>query len=273
MRLSLLLSETTISSKDTTLVISCTVLYAIIRVLINNLVLTRFTFLVPNKDQKVKFIHRSFDFLHYVISTILGFVALATRPYFQCWFNILHCVEYLGQTGDVFTCNVLEKMYFIYFFAYYLSDILWLHTNHDIIVLSFHHFFCISLVVLSVAICRPVYCFALMLLNNFPDPFLYLGKIGGYMKKPKVSDNSLIIFSILYFYFRIFVGSMIIYTLFAYNNVNKQTKNVPLYYVACTMICLLYCIHAFWGFEILSIAYRSLILKSVPISDENSNDS
>ncbi|EAX91958.1 longevity assurance protein, putative [Trichomonas vaginalis G3] len=265
-----LTQETTIESKDILLIVISSCIYAVCRTMINRLVLRPLTAFVPVEKQKVKFINRGFDFLHYCVSTILGTLAFSTRPYAHCWFYILDCKQYLGQTGNAFQCSVLEKIYYIYFASYYVSDILWIRTTNDVVMLIFHHFFTLSLIFSCVIVARPVYGLCLMLLHDWGDTFLYLGKVLIYLGKPGYADYSLYFFGILFFWLRIFGVASILYTLYAYNSENKQTLHPYLYYCADAMLAFLYCLHLIWGWDIL-LAVRRVFNKSIEAHDTRSD--
>lgn len=266
-----LYAETTLQAKDILLILFCSCIYAIGRTTINRLILTPLSAFVPVEKQKIKFVHRGFDFLHYFISTVLGTLAFMTRPYAHCWAYILDCKEYLGQTGNVFTCSVLEKIYYVYFTSYYVSDVLWIKTTNDVKMLIFHHFFTLSLIFSCVIVARPVYGLSLMLLHDYGDTFLYFGKVCIYFGKKSIADVSLFIFAALFFWLRIFGVASIIYTLYAYDKINVQTKLPYLYYYACSMLCFLYCLHLIWGFDILRALFKVLITKSTNPHDTRSD--
>ena len=252
-----LASETTIEAKDILLIILCSIIYGCCRVLINRLILRPLSKLA-NESKREKFVNRGFDLLHYCASTIIGTLAFSQRPYFHCPFYMLDCAEYVQQTGDVFKCSILEKIYYIYFASYYFSDICWIHTSGDIKMLIFHHCFTITLITSCVIVARPVFGLSIMLLHDYGDSFLYLGKIATYLGKKKLADVSLVIFAVLFFWLRLFGCASIIYIIVTNNTKYPQTHHVGLYYFADLTFCFLYCCHIIWGIDIIRAVVKVL---------------
>jgi hypothetical protein len=263
-----LASETTIQAKDILLIIICSVIFGIFRVIINRLILRPLS-VFANKNKREKFVNRGFDLIHYWISTILGTLAFSQRPYFHCPFYMLDCAEYVRQTGEFFTCSVLEKIYYIYFASYYFSDIFWVHTSGDTKILIFHHICTIILIATCVIVARPVFGLSIMLLHDYGDAFLYLGKVATYIGKKTLADISLVIFAILFFWLRLFGCASIIYIIVKINKIYPQTHHVGLYYFADITFCFLYCCHIVWGIDIIRAVIK--VFKGSNVHDTRSD--
>jgi len=263
-----LAQETTISVNDILLIVICSAIFALFRLLMNKLFLRPLSVFALPKMQK-KFVNRGFDTIHYILSATIGTLAFLQQPYAHCPFYILDCREWLGQSGDIFTCSIFEKIYYVYFASYYFSDVFWLHTCSDIKMLIFHHIFTISLIVTCVIVCRPVYGLSIMLFHDWVDVFLYSGKIATYLGKKFAADICLVIFGILFFYLRIFGCSSIVYTLIKDSVNHPQTVHQNVFYFGCGLFLLLITCHIIWGIDIVKALIR--VLKGEQIHDTRSD--
>lgn len=68
-----------------------------------------------------KFIHRTFDALHFLISATIGIVAMIHRPYGHCFAFAKNCEGYMHQEPGGFSLTVAEKVYHMVFYVYYTS--------------------------------------------------------------------------------------------------------------------------------------------------------
>ena len=125
----------------------------------------------------------------------------------------------------------------------------------DILVMTFHHFCTITLIVFSYYNHFDSIGSIVLYLHNFSDIFVYLGRSILYSKIPGIFKK---IFSICllssFVYCRLFVYGKLIYGYFIY--INWETfylKNA--FFVA--LICL-YILHCTWTYKLVRIAYNSI---------------
>lgn len=243
--------ETTIESSDIKFVLLTSVMFYMYRKFIETCFLKPLSVFVAEK-QRNKFIYRGFDAIHYITSTIIGLFAFSQRPYAHCPFYILDCVQYIGCNGETVVCSMFEKVYYYYFTAYYLSDIVYINTNKEKGILVFHHSVTLTLMYLSVIATRHVFMFCTMVLHDLVDVFLYIGKVASYLEIKKLSDIFLCIFAVSFFYLRIFVLGSFIYIYFT--EPITQTHHHLVYTIGKILFCGLYCCHIIWG---------SIIIKAI----------
>jgi hypothetical protein len=162
---SYLAQETTFSVQSFFSVLITSAVFAFFRILISRYFLKPLSRFVDFKNQQ-KFIHRGFDCIHYIVSTLIGTLALMQRPYARCPFYVNECEPYFAMTYPEFILTIFEKIYFMYFASYYLSDIFWIKTTKDIPILIFHHSVTISLIYVSFTTQRPLFGLATMLLHD-----------------------------------------------------------------------------------------------------------
>ena len=125
----------------------------------------------------------------------------------------------------------------------------------DILVMAFHHFCTITLIVFSYYNHFDSIGALILYLHNFTDIFVYLGRTILYTKAPGIIKK---IFSVCllssFIYTRLFVYGKIIYGYFAY--VNWETfylKNA--FEIA---LISLYILHCTWTYKLIRIAYNSI---------------
>lgn len=259
-------SETTIRPSDVKYLAIASCVFAIYRVVISNFLIKPFSLLVAEK-QRSKFVHRGFDAIHYITSTILGLLAMSQRPYAHCLFYYLDCGKFLGCSGTELICSVLEKVYYFYFTSYYISDLLWLKTNKEVFILLFHHTMTLSLLCLTITSFSSVVSMPLMLLHDCGDFFLYIGKVTSYLGIKKVSDAAFVLFAISFFYFRWFVCASLGYTII-HEDVRPKTNVTP-YLFGKWIFCGLFSCHVIWGYTIIKALIK--IFKGEPIRDTRSD--
>lgn len=259
---------TTISSSDLWIFPITLLLYSIFRLIVSNFFIKKYLYLVDEKN-KNKFLHRGFDSIHYILSTIIGTLAFLQRPYAHCPFYYLDCGKFSECTGDFLICSTFEKIYFIFFASYYMSDVFWIKTENEIIILIFHHFVTIGMIICCVIVARPVAGLSIMLLHDWGDIFLYSGKIANYLKLKKTANVLLILFALSFFYFRIFGCAAMIKVLFTEKL--EQPHHFKLYLFGRILFCGLYCCHIFWGYEIVHSLIKILKGKET-IRDTRSED-
>jgi len=258
--------ETTIDLSDLRYLFLFVLLFSLNRLFLSHFLIYPISKLVQNR-YRTQFIHRGFDCIHYVLSTIIGSMALLQRPYGKCAFYVFNCREFNLVSGDTMICSYFEKIYYFYFASYYFSDIFWLHTTKDFLVLLFHHLVSVSMIVICAVVCRPMIGLSIMLLHDWVDAFLYSGKIALYLQARSLSNVLMSIFAVLFFYLRIIQGAFILYILFTDNS--PQERFPKLYLFGKVLFCFLYVCHLVWGVQIVN-ALRG-IYKGEKIHDTRSD--
>lgn len=244
---------TTISLADVPLGVAVVCFYGLYRVLMTNLVLKRIAKIVRVKKE-IKFIHRSFDLIHYTTSALLGIMALSNRPYGHCFVWAKNCAPYFLQNENGFVLTVMEKIYFMIFTAYYIVDIFYIWTANERWMMITHHASTLSMIFFSIALRVPVIGLVIMLLHDVVDVPLYFGKILLYLGYENAKDVSLVIFAILCTWFR-----MINYPFVVYNTIMNEPFNLKvLYNITCDLLCVLMVCHIIWYYKIISVVVDAL---------------
>jgi hypothetical protein len=276
--LSFVTEDTTITSSDFPLIFGAAFAYYIYRrVLTKYLLEPLSTIVVKHRDDKkqsqhrYKFVHRSFDLIHYFTSWFFGVLAGYFLPYGRCPFYFRGCEIYSFQTKPCFVCSRLEKAYYCIFVAYYISDIAFVRTVTDVWLQGFHHAVCLCLEVLAVLAGRPVITFSCNLLHDSVDIFLYLGKILTYLGLKRAADITLLTFAGAYLWFRLINFGMVIYTFWCLD-VGKQEGHV-LAWNACKVLVfgLLFC-HVIWFYQIARVFMKMLFHGLKEVRDSRSDD-
>ncbi|KAI5518036.1 sphingosine N-acyltransferase protein [Trichomonas vaginalis G3] len=197
-----------------------------------------------------KFSNRCFDLLHYSSSAIIGLIAVLSRPYAKCMFWSYDCADFYMPTEEAFQVTVMEKIYVLIFFCYYIVDVAYIGANTGIALIAIHHVATLSLVFGSIILQAPVVCVIIMILHDVVDVPLYTGKICAYLGYIKIKDFTLVSFAILCTWFR-----MINYPLVAnaaWKNQYREGIIYPVLYrgVAYFLWVLFFC-HCCWFYDIL----------------------
>jgi hypothetical protein len=196
-----------------------------------------------------KFVHRSFDALHYLVCATIGVLALAPREYGHCFAYAKNCRGLMYQNPEGFILTVAEKSYFLLFFAYYAVDLAFLGTASDRLMMVIHHIVTLSEVGACVVLQSPVVALSIMLLHDITDVPLYVAKFFVYVRIPALATFFLALFAASVTYFRIVNYPIIVYIVAA---VGWGTKIHPvLYAFETSCLGLLYVLHLIWERKIL----------------------
>lgn len=260
-------SETTIGADDLIYAPFTIAAYAIYRLFLSQFFLKPLSLLI-NEKLRYKFIHRGFDLVHYVCSTILGTLAFSQRPYFHCPFYFLDCGKYIACTGPKVVCSHLEKIYFFFFASYYLSDVFWISTTKDIKMLIAHHFVTITMITGCALVARPVGGLSIMLLHDWVDIFLYSGKVMNYIGLKLISDILMLCFAASFIYLRLFGCLTILITICTQQL--EQPHHAKLYFIARCAFGGLYVCHCIWGYQIFC-ALKRIFFNKDSIHDTRSD--
>ena len=213
-----------------------------------------------------KFMNRSFDLIHYICSSILGFCAISSRPYSKCVYWCNECAEQFLPQETGFNVTLLEKVYFLFFMSYYIVDAFYINTASEFVIMVVHHITTLSLIALSVIQNLPVMCIAIMLLHDVVDLPLYTGKICLYLGFNNAKDIALVAFATLCFYFRDFNFPKITY-LGIKNGIEMGADK--LYFATMGLLIVLCCCHFVWSMKIVKAIIG--IFKGSGIKDTRSD--
>lgn len=268
---------TTLGPKDLPLFLGVCVVSGIVRLFLTYCVIGQIAKLINFKEEKIrfKFTHRGYDFVHFLFSTVTGFIAIWNRPYFHCFYYTFNCgAEFIQQAEpkDCVILSQLEKFYYLIFTAYYTVDIFFVWTNTtDKRILMVHHFTSITLILNSIYIRTQVIGVNVLLLHDIVDTPLYLGKVFTYLEFKIGQDISLLIFAATCTWFRIIcLPGVIVY---AWITVFKQNPDHFYCYLleASILLILMYC-HLYWFKDIIKAAIRVFKQGSSAIVDNRSDD-
>lgn len=213
-----------------------------------------------------KFVHRTFDMIHYVMGTIIGVLALTQRPYGKCFVYAANCKDFFWQNPNGFELTLFEKIYYMLFCAYYTVDIFFIYTASEPLVILIHHIVTLSEVLNCVVLQSPVVGLSIMLLHDITDTPLYVGKFFVYIGS-SLKDVSLVIFAISCTYFRIFNYPMIVWNVM---KVGFKTQIHPyIYYAETVALWILYGLHLMWEYKIFQNVVE--IVKGSQIHDNRSD--
>ncbi|OHT01197.1 longevity assurance protein [Tritrichomonas foetus] len=259
---------TTVSLADVPLYLELCVMYMAYRLVMVHIVLKSIAkaLKISPKLEK-KFIHRSFDMIHYVVGGLIGILALTQRPYGHCFYWAKDCKDLMWQNPEGFEVTILEKIYYFVFFVYYSTDIFFVGTTNQPFMLIIHHLVTLSEVANCVVLQSPVVGLSVMLLHDITDMPLYVGKVLLYCGSKVLKDYALVTFAILCTYFRIFNYPMIVYNVF---QVGWGTSIHPwIYYVEECFLVVLYMMHLIWEYKIFTNVVG--VIKGEAIHDNRSD--
>jgi hypothetical protein len=193
----------------------------------------------------MRFVHRSFDLIHYTVSLCLGLLALVGRPYHGCVYWARDCEVPLLPSAGAFVCTSLEKVYYMLFCAYYIVDIFFLWTTpNDVIAMTCHHATTVAMVLFAVALRLPGIGLSVMVLHDLVDVPLYLGKVAGYLGWRLTKNVGMLAFLFGCTWFRMVNFPLILYH--TWRNLPQVSHLVTLYIITSSLLALLFCIHVFW---------------------------
>jgi hypothetical protein len=263
--------STTLGIEDLPVFGGIVAVYAACRYVLTNAFLVRLGHLLRVK-RHAKFVHRSFDLFHYIVSTTLGALALWNRPYGHCVFWAGHCQSPLLPTPGACIVTVLEKMYYLYFCAYYIVDFMFIHTiPNDTFAVTCHHIATVAMIVFSVLLRVPVIGVVIMLLHDVVDVPLYIGKVSSYLGLLAMSESALLIFAVLCTWFRMINLPLIIW--YTALNLPKITYRVTLYKVTVGLEVVLMICHFWWFAKILKAVIGIFTTGTSEIRDNRSDGS
>ncbi|OHS94233.1 longevity assurance protein [Tritrichomonas foetus] len=239
---------TTLTTDDLPLFGSICAFYLVYRLAMSNLILKKIATFIKVKFP-AKFIHRSFDLIHYTSSALLGLYALSSRPYGHCAIWARDCVEDIKPMEECYMSEI-EKVYFMIFAAYYVVDVLFIYTSNDKVALILHHMSTLSMIFLCIYLKVQILGMIIMLLHDVVDVPLYLGKILTYLGYETGKDLSLVTFAILCTWFRMVNYPTVIFDAYL-NGVNCQMPHKNVYWFTWSLLLCLMGLHIYWFMKIL----------------------
>jgi hypothetical protein len=168
--------------------------------------------------------------------------------------------------------TLFEKMYYLWFCAYYVVDFLFIWTiPNDMFAVTCHHIATVAMIMFSVLLRVPVIGVVIMLLHDIVDVPLYIGKISSYLGLSKVSEPALLVFAVLCTWFRMINLPLIIW----YTAINTPviSHRVTLYKVTVTLEVVLMICHVWWFVKILKAAIGIFTIGTSEIRDNRSDGS
>ena len=221
----------------------------------------------PNIAEKNKYKRKlaiyGVKFFHYLIITIHSYFVYDHLDYFP--------KELFGH-GDMNNLYAKGIQNFSFFdrpkyfdfhyllnLAYTFADLLCVifvyDKQTDILVMIFHHFCTISLIVFSYYGHFDSIGCLILFLHNFSDIFVYLGRAFLYAKLPTILKQ-LITINLLFFfaYCRLYVYGLLIHGYFVY--FVWESYHIKLAYQI--LLCSLYILHCTWTYKLIKIVYNSV---------------
>jgi hypothetical protein len=239
---------TTIGFDDLPLFGAIVIAYGVYRYILSYFILAYIGRILCIK-QREKFIHRSFDLVHYSVSALLGCFAVLGRPYGHCVHWGLHCSDALAPTAGACVCTTMEKIYYMVFCAYYVVDVLYIWTvRNDMLAVSIHHAITVSMILLSVYVHVPAIGLVIMLLHDVVDVPLYLGKVFAYAGFSAGKEVALLLFASMCTWFRMINLPTIIWHAWTWIPESVFPK---LHTLTCVMLLVLMACHIHWFIKIV----------------------
>jgi hypothetical protein len=172
----------------------------------------------------------------------------------------------MRQNPDGFEVSILEKVYFMIFFAYYTVDLLFVWTSSEPALLLCHHIVTLSEVGACVVLQSPVVGLSVMLLHDITDVPLYIGKVLMYLRVQVLPQIMLATFAVSVTWFRIVNFPIVVWNVFV---VGRGTEIHPkLYHFETMCLVVLFGMHIFWEVKILRAVKNAL--KSNEVTDQRS---
>lgn len=242
-------SNTIISTADVpAFAIYCVSLFAF-RYIMTTYVLSKLGKMLKQK-RLMKFVHRSYDLMHYLTSAFIGLLALTQTPYGHCVYWAKECKDILMPTEDAFKCTLIEKIYYLSFAGYYVVDIFYIWTSSEIGMMIVHHIATLSMIFFAIILRVPAIGLSVMLLHDVVDVPLYLGKILLYLNFHQAKDMCLYAFALMCTYFRVTNYPILVYNIWM--NYKHITRLRPLYFFTATLLLVLYGLHLIWKYKIFT---------------------
>lgn len=239
----------------------------IYRFVMTKVVLQRVSKLLKPKFP-VKFVHRTFDLIHYACSAMLGILSLYGRPYRHCYYWAADCKELFKQAPACVMTDI-EKFYYMFFTAYYIVDLGYLWTATDPKMLIVHHGATLTMIGLSLILNVQVIGLCVMLLHDIVDVPLYIGKVCTYLGFTTVQDASLLIMAVLYTWLRMGNYPMIIFNGFS-NGFDEKPLHERIYWFEGVLLFVLMFCHIYWFSKIVKAAIRMVRVGKEAIVDNRS---
>ena len=202
-------------------------------------------------------------FLHYLILTIHSYFIYDKFDFFP-WELFGHGNMNNLYSKGVYSLCLFERpplfdFHYLVNLAYTFADlfcVVFIYDKQtDLLVMAFHHFCTIVLILFSYFNHFDSIGSIILYLHNFSDIFVYFGRTLLYIKSPGIIKK---IFSICllssFIYCRLFVYGKIIYGYFAFVNWETFYMNRAF---QIALICL-YILHCTWTYKLIRIAFDSI---------------
>jgi len=221
----------------------------------------------PNLVEKNKYKRKlsiyGIKFFHYLILTIHSYYIYDQLDFFPKELfghgNMNNMYSKGVHSFCFFERPYLFDFHYLLNFAYTFADlfcVVFIYDKQtDILVMTFHHFCTIVLILFSYYNHFDSIGCLILFLHNFSDIFVYLGRTFLYAKLPTILKQLItIILLIAFIYCRLYVYGKLIYGFFAYFNweafhINNAFK--------ITLVSM-YILHCTWTYKLIRIVYNSV---------------
>jgi hypothetical protein len=221
----------------------------------------------PNKAEKNKYKRKlaiyGLKFFHYLILTIHSYFIYDKFDFFPKELFGHGDMNNLYSKGVHSFCFFERPMYFdlhylanlAYTFADLFCVVFVYDKQTDILVMIFHHFCTIILIVFSYYNHFDSIGALILFLHNFSDIFVYLGRAFLYAKLPIILKKLITVSLLITFiYCRLYVYGRLIIGFFAYFNWESfHIKDA----FKITLVCM-YILHCTWTYRLIRIVYDSV---------------
>jgi hypothetical protein len=262
--------QTTLDLTDIWGFLAMAVVHLVYRHFLTKVALPKIAAIVRPKSE-MKFVHRLFDLIHYTASMLLGIIALSGQPYWACfaWTNSCSSFWLPNPTDCVVSC--IEKIYYMNFCAYYIVDLLFVWTTpSDMAVMTIHHFVTIAMIVMALGLHVPVLGLVIMLLHDVVDVPLYTGKIMTYLGYNMAKEITLLLFAVLFTWFRMINYPWIIWQCLK-NYPSAPRWRIWLYKSTWSLLLFLMTCHCIWYSKILKAASQLVMGHADAVRDNRSD--
>ena len=221
----------------------------------------------PDKAERNKYKRKlaiyGLKFFHYLILTIHSYFIYDKLDFFPKELfghgNMDNMYAKGVHSFAFFERPALFDFHYLLNLAYTFADLLCVifvyDKQTDILVMIFHHFCTISLIVFSYYGHFDSIGCLILFLHNFSDIFVYLGRAFLYAKLPTILKQ-LISINLLFFfaYCRLYVYGLLIHGYFVY--FVWESYHIKLAYQI--LLCSLYTLHCTWTYKLIKIVYNSV---------------
>ncbi|KAJ3147224.1 hypothetical protein HK101_002251 [Irineochytrium annulatum] len=227
-------------------------------------------------DNTLKFSVSAWKFTNFTIVTLLGIWVLSQEPW------TLQPELYMkGYPEDHRMSRRMNLYYSVSFGSclYMLVSIFTDPKQKDFAVMMIHHLTTIAIIGASYALGFFRIGSVILLLHDICDPFMEVAKLFLYMGNQKLADVFFLLFALVFLVMRNFLFPFYVISSPILYGRHADGRLVPfgradLHYFCVGCLCVLECLHVYWAYLILKMAYKAVVEKKVEgdIRDEDEED-